>query len=304
MRAILLMVLSMGLLASLDVFVKLATQTAPSGQVMLLLSLGGTAMFILLARLKGIPLWTADARHPMLLWRNVAEIFGSIGMIVGVANTSLPVFAAITQAGPLVVTIGAAVFLREQVGWRRWVAVLVGLVGMLIVIRPWGASFTGWELFAVMGITALSARDLITRMSPANMHPIAISMWGFAATILPGIVLIALAQTPLSWEPRVWALVGCGVLVAVSGYLAVTTAMRLAPASTVAPFRYTRLIYAIFFGIVVFGDYPDNWTLLGSALILGAGLYSFMRERALARQTRLSPIAAVGIDPGTEGPLR
>lgn len=295
MRAIILMIVSMGLLATTDLFVKLSNAVAPVGQMMLFMSLGGTLAFILMARLKRIPLLTRDAVHPMLLWRNVTEMIAAVGMIVGVSNTSLPVFAAITQAGPLVVTMGAAIFLKETVGWRRWLAVVVGLIGMLIVIRPWSAQFTGWELFAVMGITALSARDLITRMSPAHMHPIAISMWGFAATILPGIVLLGLGNWEVVSTPYVWSLIAGAVFVTTFGYLAITTAMRLAPASQVAPFRYTRLIYSITFGIIFFADYPDRWTLIGSALILGAGLYSFMRERRLARQSAPASLATVSV---------
>ncbi|WGW03039.1 DMT family transporter [Tropicibacter oceani] len=284
LRAIALMVLSMALLAGTDAFIKLSTQVASVGQTMLLLSAGGTLLFLALARLRGVAIFTADALHPKVMLRNGFEIIAAVGMVIGVANTSLPVFAAITQAGPLVVTMGAALFLGEEVGWRRWLAVLVGLIGMLIVIRPFGASFTGYELFGVLGITALSARDLVTRMSPPHIPALAISTWGFMATILPGLVLLAMADRPFSTDPAtLWYILGA-VFVTTGGYLAITTAMRMAPASVVSPFRYTRLIFATLLGIAVFDDWPDGWTLIGGALILGAGLYSFLRERRLARQ--------------------
>lgn len=277
------MILAMALLAGTDTFIKLSTQVASIGQTMLLLSVGGTLLFILLARLRRVAIFTADALHPMIFLRNALEIVAAVGMIVGVANTSLPVFAAITQAGPLVVTMGAALFLGEEVGWRRWLAVIVGLIGMLIVIRPFGASFTGWELFAVMGITALSARDLVTRLSPLHVPALAISTWGFMATIIPGLILLAMAERPLTTDPAtLWFILGA-VFVTTAGYLSITTAMRMAPASIVSPFRYTRLIFATLLSIVVFGVWPDTWTLVGGALILGAGLYSFLRERRLAR---------------------
>lgn len=283
LRAISLMILSMALLAGADAFFKLATNAAPIGQVMTLVSIGGTALFILMARVMNVRLWTRAALHPMVLLRNLFEIIGAIGMVVGLKYTPLPVFAAIIQAGPLVVTLGAAMFLKEQVGWRRWVAVGVGIVGMLMVIRPFGAAFSGWELFAVMGITALSARDLVTRLSPSEIPSLAISTWGFGATVLPGMVLWVLASQPSSFgATALWPILGA-VAVTTTGYLAITTAMRMAPASIVAPFRYSRLVFTTGLGVLIFGDRPDGWTLAGSALILLAGLYTFLRERRLAR---------------------
>ncbi len=284
LRAISLMILSMALLAGADAFFKLATNAAPIGQVMTMVSIGGTALFILLAQIMRVTIWTRAALQPMILLRNLFEIFGAVGMVVGLKYVSLPVFAAIIQTGPLVVTLGAAIFLKEQVGWRRWCAVSVGILGMLMVIRPFGASFTGWELFAVMGITALSARDLVTRLSPPEIPALAISTWGFGVTVLPGLALWALTAETSNFAPNaLWPILGA-VIVTTSGYLAITTAMRLAPASIVAPFRYSRLVFTMGLGVVVFGDRPDFWTLAGSALILVAGLYTFLRERRLAKQ--------------------
>lgn len=284
LRAISLMILSMALLAGADAFFKLATNAAPVGQVMTLVSLGGTTLFILLAQVLRVTLWTRAALHPMVLLRNLFEIFGAVGMVVGLKHVSLPVFAAIIQTGPLVVTLGAAIFLKEQVGWRRWTAVGFGILGMLMVIRPFGTVFTGWELFAVMGITALSARDLVTRLSPPEIPALAISTWGFGATLMPGLALWLLTTEPSNYAPdAMWPILGA-VIVTTSGYLAITTAMRRAPASIVAPFRYTRLVFTMALGMIVFGDRPDFWTLAGSALILTAGLYTFLRERRLVKQ--------------------
>lgn len=283
LRAISLMILSMAFLAGADVFFKLSTQVAPVGQVMTMVSIGGVGCFALAAAILKVRLVSRDALHPMVLLRNLFEVIGGIGMVIGLTYVTLPVFAAIIQVGPLVVTLGAAVFLKEQVGWRRWLAIAVGLAGMLMVIRPFGAGFSGWELFAVMGITGLSARDLITRLSPKHIPSLAISTWGFAATILPGLALWGFAARPTNLAAEaLWPILGA-VLVTTTGYLLITTAMRMAPASIVAPFRYTRLVFTTGLGMLIFGDRPDGWTLAGSALILAAGLYTFLREGRLAR---------------------
>lgn len=283
LRAISLMILSMALLAGTDAFFKLATMAAPVGQVLTLVGLGGTVLFIGLAQIMRVRLWTRSALHPMILLRNFFEIIAAIGLVFGLKYVPLPVFAAVLQAGPLIVTLGAALFLNEQVGWRRWMAVAVGIVGMLMVIRPFGAGFSGWELFAVMGIAGLSARDLVTRLSPPEVPALAISTWGFAVTILPGIALWVTTSVPSNFgAAAIWPILGA-VVVTTSGYLAITTAMRMAPASVVAPFRYSRLVFTTGLGMLIFGDRPDFWTLAGSALILVAGLYTFVRERRLAR---------------------
>lgn len=288
LRAISLMILSMALLAGTDVFFKLATMAAPVGQVLTLVGLGGTILFIGLAQIMRVRLWTRAALHPLILLRNFFEIIGAIGMVFGLKYVPLPVFAAVLQAGPLIVTLGAALFLKEQVGWRRWMAVAVGIVGMLMVIRPFGAGFSGWELFAVMGIAGLSARDLVTRLSPPEVPALAISTWGFAVTMLPGIALWVTGSAASNFGAEaIWPILGA-VVVTTSGYLAITKAMRMAPASIVAPFRYTRLVFTAGLGVVIFGDRPDFWTIAGSALILAAGLYTFVRERRLARAGALA----------------
>lgn len=288
LRAILLMVLAMAFLAASDAFIKLATGYAPAGQVMMALGLGGMIIFLTLARLRRMPIRRGDALHRMLIVRNLFEMAGGLGMVVALSKIPLSSLAAIMQAAPLVVTLGAALFLGEEVGWRRWAAIAVGLVGMLMVIRPFSASFSGWELFAVLGVTSLAARDLITRLAPPGIPSVVISAWGLASVAPVGLVLlIVTGEAPVA-EPVAWAFMAGAVAVTTAGYLCVTTAMRIAPVSAVSPFRYTRLIFTTGLGMAIFGERPDEWTLAGAALILAAGLYTFVRERRLARQAGMA----------------
>ncbi|GGG60873.1 membrane protein [Salipiger pallidus] len=283
LRAIALMVLSMALLAGSDAFLKLASGHAPVGQVMAMLSIGGTAVLVALALTRRVPLRWRDLTSGKILLRNGFEMIGAIGMVVGLSRIPLSLMAAIMQTAPLVVTIGAALFLHEPVGWRRWCAIGVGLVGMLMVIRPFGAGFTGWELFPVIGVTGLAARDLVTRTLPAHLDSIAVSAYGFGAVLPAGLLLMLITQSPVSLDPAAFGYMAGAVVVTASGYLAVTAAMRMAPVSSVAPFRYTRLVFTAGLGMMFFDERPDEWTLAGAALILAAGLYSFLRERRLAR---------------------
>nr|WP_274705567.1 DMT family transporter [Salipiger pentaromativorans] len=284
-----LMVLGMALLAGSDAFLKLASQLAPVGQVMMMLSLGGTALFLTVAWLRRVPLRRDEMLHPQVLLRNLFEIVGAVGMIVGLSKIPLSLMAAILQTAPLLVTLGAALFLREPVGWRRWAAIGVGLTGMLMVIRPFGTGFTGWELFPVAGVTGLAARDLVTRVLPARIPSLAVSTYGFAVIFPVGVALTLISDAPLTADPRIWLHMAGAVVVTTAGYLSVTAAMRLATVSSVAPFRYTRLVFTAGLGMAVFGERPDGWTWAGAALILAAGLYSFLRERRLARAVAPAP---------------
>jgi drug/metabolite transporter (DMT)-like permease len=282
MRAIFLMILAMALLALSDMFIKLSSQVLSPGYVMFLLSLGGTLCFMLIAKWQGANLLSRDALHPWVLARGALEIIGGLGLVLSIGMIPLSLFAAIMQMAPLVVTLGAAVFLKEPVGPRRWLAILVGIIGMLLVIKPGTDGFEPAALFAVMGVCGLGLRDLITRLSPSHIPSISLATWGFTATIPIGLGLIFVSETPTNVTAiTVWHM-GGGIIVTALGYYAVTQAMRMAPAAIVSPFRYTRLIFTMSLGVLIFGERPDGLTLLGAAIILSAGLYALYRERKLA----------------------
>lgn len=281
-RAIFLMIFSMALLALSDLFIKLASTRAAHGQIMLMLSIGGVILFVLLAQTQGVPLRTRAAFHRMVLLRNFFEMIAGVCLIFGIAFLPLTTFAAIIQVAPILVVMGGAIFLKERVGWRRWAAVCAGLVGMLIVIRPGSDVFSLQVLPAVIGVSALAARDLITRLSPPEIPAIALSTWGFAATIPAGILVFFLQGTDFTYEPVALFHIGCAVVVTAGGYLAITTAMRMAPASIVSPFRYSRLVFTTALGLIFLDETMDTGTAIGAAIILSAGLYTFLRERRLA----------------------
>ncbi|WP_323764942.1 DMT family transporter [Marinovum sp.] len=282
LRAILFMTASMACLALSDLFIKLAAHSLPPGQVMFFLSLGGTLLFMLVAAVRRIPVFSPAFWHPTVMWRNGAEILAALGMVTGIAWTPLPMVAAIMQTTPLLVTLGAALFLGETVGWRRWAAIFAGLVGMLLVIRPGMAGFEPAALLVAMGACGLAARDLLTRRVPDAVNSLTLSTWGFAATVPAGLVLMLIMGPDWSTGGAGFGHVAVAVLVTTTGYYLVTTAMRLAPAAIVSPFRYSRLVFTMGLGVIVLGDRPDTLTLVGAAIILASGLYTFYREHRLA----------------------
>ncbi|MEM6325381.1 MAG: DMT family transporter [Pseudomonadota bacterium] len=284
-RGIGLMVAAMAFMACGDMFIKLSSRAMAAGQIMICLSALGALLFIAIAKTRGFGIFVPTALHPAVIARNIAEMAGAIGMVLGLVYVPLSTYAVVIQMAPLIVTIAAALLLKERIGPRRWIAVAVGFCGMLLVVRPGLDGFTPAALLPLFGISALALRDVLTRMVPPDIPAVALSAWGFLATLPTGMVMLWIEGAAFTWEIGAYPPVIGATIATCFGYYAVIQAMRLAPASIVAPFRYTRLVFVMAVAIVVFGETPDGLTLLGAAIILAAGLYTFVRERQLARAT-------------------
>lgn len=288
LRGILLMVAAMGGFAIEDMFIKWAAAGLPTGQILLMLGVFGTPVFAAMARAEGGRFFSRDFLHPALLWRNFGEMAGTFGFITALALTPLTTATAIFQAGPLAVTLGAALFLGEKVGWRRWTAILVGFAGVMIIIGPGLEGFQLASLWSVLAVAGLSIRDVATRRIPERITTAQVSAWGFVAVAVLGAMMLAVTGGA-RWPSGAQAgYIGGALVFGIAAYWAITQAMRRGEVSVVTPFRYSRLVYAMVIGMVVFGERPDLWTLAGSALIIGSGLYSFARERLRARRARLT----------------
>ncbi|MEM1129394.1 MAG: DMT family transporter [Pseudomonadota bacterium] len=279
LRGILLMVAAMAAFALEDAFIKTVTERLPVSQVLLVLGVGGALIFAVWTRATGRWLITPDILTLPVMVRNLSEMLGTICFVTAITLTPLASASAILQATPLVVTFGAAVFLGEQVGWRRWTAISVGLVGVLMIVRPGFEGFQPASLFTVGAVIFLSTRDLATRVTPPRVSTIQLSAYAFAAVALAALPMIPFgpAHVVPTWPEMVLltGALGVGVL----GYVAITNAMRVGEVSVVTPFRYTRLLFALFLAALVFGERPDGWTLTGAAIIIGSGLYVLARER-------------------------
>lgn len=283
LRGILLMVAAMAGFAIEDMFIKWAAADLPTGQILLMLGVAGTPVFALMARRGGARVWSAQAWHPGIVWRNLGEMVGTLGFIMALALTPLTSATAIFQATPLAVTLGAALFLGEQVGWRRWTAIVVGFIGVLIIIRPGMAGFQLASLWSVLAVLGLSLRDLATRRIPATITTAQISAWGFVAVAILGAgMLLVTGGARVPTLPQSGHIAGA-LFFGITAYWAITQAMRLGEISVITPFRYSRLIFALIIGTLVFAERPDGWTLAGAALIIGSGLYTFARERMRKR---------------------
>lgn len=276
------MALSMAGFAVEDMFLKAAAKMMPTGQVILITGLVGMLVFGLMSLFQGEPPVPRAILHPALMIRSGFEVSGRLFYSLAIALTPLSTTSAILQATPLLVVACAAVLFGEKVGWRRWSAVAVGFVGVLIILRPGLDGFSAMSLLAVAGMIGFAGRDLATRAAPKVLSNRQLGLAGFAMLSLAGALLLGWTGGALLPD-----LHGAGLLLgtavfAIIGYHALTYAMRTGEVSFVTPFRYTRLVFALILAVVVFGERPDHWTLIGSALIVASGIYALARANRRA----------------------
>lgn len=283
-NGILLVIGAMAAFTLEDMFIKRLSVTVPTGQVMMVLGVFCGLTFAAMAVVTRKRIFDPAAWQPLLLIRAATEAVGALSFVTALSLVDLSTVAAVFQAMPLAVTMGAALFLGEQVGWRRWSAIGVGFAGVLMIIRPGLDGFRPEALFVVASVVAIAARDLITRRLDVRVASAVVAMQAYMAVALAGLaLLLATAQPVVPVQPAqvgpYLGAVGFGVL----GYFGIVTAMRVGEASALTPFRYTRLLFSILAGMWMFGERPDAVTMVGASLIIGSGMYTFIRERRLAR---------------------
>jgi drug/metabolite transporter (DMT)-like permease len=205
-----------------------------------------------------------------------------------VAVVYLPLADVITYylACPIFVTALSAIILREKVGWRRWSAVVVGFCGVLIALQPSAQTVSWPALIALAGSFSFAVLMIVTRSLRATPD-IVLAATQFAGTFSVGLVLAPFAwRAPGLADLGLFVLAGCISIVAL---LCTNRSLKLAPASVVVPYQYSMIVWAVMFGYVVFGDVPSMATIVGAAIIIAAGLYIFIREQQLGRETPVSP---------------
>ena len=219
----------------------------------------------------------------LILVRVGAEIFITITFLTALKHMPLANVTAILQALPLAITMAAALFLAEPVGWRRWSAILVGFVGVLIVVRPGLEGFNIYSLSAFMAIIFLTVREISTRKLTSEVPTITVVLsTAVGSTLFAGIMMIGSEWDTVSAVS--WLLIlGAAVAVLIATLLSVM-AMRIGDIGFVSPFRYTSMLGAIGLGILMFGDWPDQPTLVGTVIIVSTGIYTFHREQKVSRK--------------------
>ncbi len=285
-NGILLVIAAMAAFTIEDSFIKQLSSGMPVGQILLLLGGGASLFFAALALLKRQNLAARAAWKPLLWLRICADAVAAMSFSTALSLVDISTVAAVFQATPLVITMGAALFLGEQVGWRRWSAICLGFVGVLMIVRPGLEGFEPNALFVLVSVIGIAVRDLVTRRIDTSISSLVVSFQGCLAMALAGVVLLLVTRNGMQvmTAGETWMILGA-TLFGVAGYYGIVLATRIGDAAVVTPFRYTRLLFSLLVGAIVFQERPDMVTLLGAGLIIGTGLYTFVRERRLALAT-------------------
>lgn len=278
------MIAAMAAFAIEDALVKLAAQTLPVGEVLALFGLGGMILFAAVLKSKKEPLFIKDVVSTPMRIRIVFEIIGRLFYVLAIAFIPLSTATVILQATPLVVVTGAVLFLGERVSISRWLAIFVGLLGVILIVQPGAEGFSHLSLLAVIGMIGFAGRDLASRMAPPTIGTARLGFYGFLSVLISG-VLYSL------WAGEVYVLPAqedlLAVLVAtvagVIAYSCLMKAMRTGEVSAVTPFRYTRLLFGCSLGLLFFGEEFTASMLVGSALIVSSGLFIGWRGKRVRK---------------------
>ncbi len=274
------MVAAMVLFALEDALLKAASASIPIWQVLVLFGAGGAVIYAAVATVRSTRLFQPDVLSRPMKVRVVFEILGRLFYVLAIALTPLSSATVILQATPLVVVAGAALFFGESVGWRRWSAILIGLVGVVIIIQPTGDSFSALSILAVLGMLGFAGRDLASRAAPATLGTEVLGFYGFLCIIVAGLAYRFWEGTPLqTLTPNVSLHMGGAIVMGVMAYAALMKAMRTGEVSSVTPFRYSRLLFGIGLGVLMFGERLDQTMWIGCGLIVASGLYILWRGR-------------------------
>ncbi len=284
-RGALFMSISMAGFALNDATIKLISGELGFYQIIFLRGIFATLLVGLLVRQRGALFYLPSRRDAgIMAVRAAAEVGGTLCFLTALFNMPIANATAILQALPLAVTLAAALFMGEKVGWRRYTAIAVGFSGVLIIVRPGGEGFNAYALWAVAAVGFIVLRDLTTRRLSAGIPSAYVALSSsFVLTAVGGLMSLTVPWQPVSGSALAFLAGAAGFLF--FGYLFAVMTMRVGEVSFVSPFRYSVLIWAILLGLLLFGEVPDGWTLFGSLVVVGMGIYTFYRERRVKEES-------------------
>tara|TARA_B110000908_G_C10229313_1_gene439736 strand:- start:952 stop:1842 length:891 start_codon:yes stop_codon:yes gene_type:complete len=274
------MIAAMGIFAIEDALLKAVSVPLPIAQVLIIFGAGGAIVFACLARLNNEPLFIRDVTSKPMHTRAVFEITGRLFYVLAIALTPLSAATVILQATPLVVVAGAALVFGEKVGWRRWSAIFIGLLGVIIIVQPGSESFSILSVLAILGMLGFAGRDLASRAAPATLSTSLLGFYGFLAIVIAGVVFSLWEGVRFITPDASTSLALMGAVAAgVAAYTCLMKAMRTGEVSAVTPFRYTRLLFGITLGVVLFDEQVSTAMIFGSGLIVCSGLFIAWRRK-------------------------
>ena len=282
LRAGLLMVCAMGSFVCNDTIVKIVGKHLPVGELIALRGVMAMAILTAICASQGLLGELPKIRQKNVLMRSTCDLFATIAFVTALVHMPIANLTSVMQAVPLVVALLSMLFLGEEVGWRRMIAIVGGFIGVLLIVKPSVSNVSVYEVLALAIVLFVAVRDLLTKTIPARIpvFVIALANAGFVTVGGAALMLFQGAQRPEAWEVGLLALAACFLS---AGYLLMVATLRLGELTGTAPFRYSVMVFAIISGVVVFGEFPDWIAILGMVLIVVCGLYAAHREAMRSR---------------------
>jgi drug/metabolite transporter (DMT)-like permease len=271
-RAIAAMVLAAGSFVLNDSLMQLATAGLPPFEVVAIRGVFATLWCLPLVFLTGQGAGLGYLFHPRVFLRSLGEVVAISSFIMALVHVGVANATAIFQIAPLLTLVGSNLLWGEKVGLARLALVGVGVAGALLVAQPGAASASPYAFFAFLTALGAAARDLASRRVPRQVPAFIVTLSTLTVVPLFAAPLMLVFETPLTPSPTHLALLAAAGLCLMFGHLLIFIAFRLAPARVLAPFYYSFTVWAVFYGVLIFGTWPNRLASLGIALILGAGL--------------------------------
>lgn len=284
------MIFSMAAFTANDTCVKLLHDSLPLGEMILLRNALATLYILAFASLFGGLTWPQNPPARLLTWRLLGELLSTVFFLSGLVALPIADAVAIGQMTPLAITAAAALVLKEPVGWRRWLAAVVGFGGVLMIVSPGTAAFSPAALLIVAAVGTVVLRDLATRYIATTVSTLTLTLMSASIGMVAGLMMMPFETWIVPSRNQILVIMVCALFLTL-GYLYVIVAMRNGEVAVVSPFRYSVILFALLSGWLVWNELPTSIQSVGIFIVTAAGLYTFHRER-LAMRVR--PDAARG----------
>ena len=282
------MMLSMVAFVLNDTFIKLLGGHIPLFEILFLRGVIATVALVVMCWYSQALKFQHSARDwTLMIVRSGSEIAAAYFFLTALIHMPIANVTAILQTLPLTVSLGGVLFFKNPIGWRRVLVILVGFGGMMLIVRPGGDGFDIYSIYVLIAVICVTARDLTTRAMSTTVPSLFVTLLAsFSVTTYSGLMMIGADFTPMSGLDHFYLLASAFFII--GGYAFSVLVMRVGDISFVALFRYSAVIWTLFIGLWVFGDWPDTLTLLGAAIIALSGGYTMLREARIRRRSTMS----------------
>ena len=277
------MMMSMACFAVEDTFIKLLSARLPATQILFSIGFGGALITLVLAIVLNVNLADKILLNKHVISRTIADLFGALSFTSAMVLIPMSLLASILQATPLFVTLGAAILLGEKVGWRRWSAIFIGFLGVIIILQPGYGSFQLASLLGLAAVLCLALRDVITRDMATEIPTLTVTFYACLAMGSAGFIAYPFFGPPIMPTTYEAIILICAAIIGLTGYFLLVLATRKGDVSVIAPFRYSRLLFSLGLASLILGEKLTLPILLGGLLVVSSGIYTFGRERRLVK---------------------